>query len=1311
MENYVLYDEIGRGENTIVYKGRRKGTINFVAIYCIEKSVRAEITNRVRLTHELNHENVVSFHEWYETSNHLWIVVELCTGGTLKQVIEQDQHLPEACIRKFGRCILRGLYYVHSIGIVFSNLTTQKVLLDGEGNLKLSDFTLARVPGEDLQAIFQQTMEDFEELVEVDSSRVSVDKSYAAPEVLKQGLFSQAGDFWSFGCILYEMFTGTTPFSSSSDDLMANLESANFVSPRSKVLSAQHTEKPSREFMNLLNGLIQPDPAKRFDWNSISEHPFWKGNILNETFDRPITLVTGGDASDAEDRGMDTLNASTSKLAQSLRMTQELRSSLRPKTGEDPKLAQGTQGTSVNVNNPKAKVRGNEKGGANSDTQGREPKATLEAAESTTPRDNRAQSTKGDSDCRGTKSTQRASNVNQDSYSLSEWKQLIYTSSDLSTGAIIDNPKISKVLDTKFEAKSLPAPSIGLEGIKALSEDQLKNHVKPFVDVLTPAEKNNTLQKAKLHVASYLMKVSCEALSNMLVNQYRLLNVVVNHVKTNGLQEMRAKYCRLIGIVAQNCSRVNHGTNLMEVIVILTEVLRDSFRNVKIKQSVLPAIGEVLFLIAAQEEKEGSSIDSWTIPSISFTMVTRCLREGEESITQHFAAKIVENIAATSGVHSNKFSTTEVALLLWNLFCHSSNDSLKIVAISALCRINKLNTAIFPSVIDKVGLQRVLDSMAANSKIQQPVLTMFLSMLSNGQHVSRLTQDKDFIVRVMKMLESPIATVRAKFFLLLLIVIENSTEMLVYMCNQRLVVYIERDCKKQMSARADQSQHYSLNYLNQCLEQLMLIIVNTFPVVLQDVVATLDSVSGRKHPSTLQIKQMKATLPLFGMSVFLISSQVFRNRILNEDIVTKLGQLLTHVQMIDSGETCIDSSNSANLSDEFKKTCLGCVESIVQHPQIIVSYCSEMVDGLMPPLSNLVINSDNADIRLMALLLLSEITSEVLSHCLSAETSVVKAIKNRVLSNFVSILVPNFEQILIYQDPMPAYGLKMLANILETFPASIKDIESAGIIPIMFQVLSEHETDLTGTVVLSLVNIFNTIVTTKGANLDNLYELGLADNLCSLFLTVSSNMRSSEEQNRNSGSAFLNEKDLKAVNTLASGILECLQNLLKYASNIVRVTLQQKNANGATDTSKAEALLLRNKVFMQLMSPLIQMLTSTETDIQELACNILFILVQLYGGADDSTDDVNIISSDNLICIRKALQEFDMKKQRILLRFLKRVLSSDRNHVEEFKRSPLSTDMTEAIQKLAIGNSLSGGTNTDVTVSSVAKEILKIIHA
>lgn len=47
MENFVLYEEIDHHDHTVVHKGRRKETINFVAIHCIDKCRRPEITNLV----------------------------------------------------------------------------------------------------------------------------------------------------------------------------------------------------------------------------------------------------------------------------------------------------------------------------------------------------------------------------------------------------------------------------------------------------------------------------------------------------------------------------------------------------------------------------------------------------------------------------------------------------------------------------------------------------------------------------------------------------------------------------------------------------------------------------------------------------------------------------------------------------------------------------------------------------------------------------------------------------------------------------------------------------------------------------------------------------------------------------------------------------------------------------------------------------------------------------------------------------------------------------------------------------------------
>ena len=60
----------------------------------------------------------------------------------------------------------------------------------------------------------------------------------------------------------------------------------------------------------------------------------------------------------------------------------------------------------------------------------------------------------------------------------------------------------------------------------------------------------------------------------------------------------------------------------------MTEVIRDNTRNSKLKQGILPALGELLFLVATQEERKGHSIEPWTVPAITYTMMTRCIREG-----------------------------------------------------------------------------------------------------------------------------------------------------------------------------------------------------------------------------------------------------------------------------------------------------------------------------------------------------------------------------------------------------------------------------------------------------------------------------------------------------------------------------------------------------------------------------------------------------------------------------------------------------------------------------------------------------------
>ena len=88
MNNYHIYEEVGRGKFSVVYKGRKKKTFEYVAVKSVERSRRKKLLNEVGIFHNLQHRNILKFYNWYETRNHLWIIFEYCCGGDVFQILE-----------------------------------------------------------------------------------------------------------------------------------------------------------------------------------------------------------------------------------------------------------------------------------------------------------------------------------------------------------------------------------------------------------------------------------------------------------------------------------------------------------------------------------------------------------------------------------------------------------------------------------------------------------------------------------------------------------------------------------------------------------------------------------------------------------------------------------------------------------------------------------------------------------------------------------------------------------------------------------------------------------------------------------------------------------------------------------------------------------------------------------------------------------------------------------------------------------------------------------------------------------------------
>ncbi|XP_034518068.1 serine/threonine-protein kinase ULK4 isoform X4 [Ailuropoda melanoleuca] len=1236
MENFILYEEIGRGSNTVVYKGRRKGTINFVAVLCTDKCKRPEITNWVRLTHEIKHKNIVTFHEWYETSNHLWLVVELCTGGSLEMVIAQDENLPEDVVREFGVDLITGLHHLHHLGILFCDLSPGKILLEGPGTLKFSNFCLAKVEGENLEEFFalvaaEEGGGDSGEnvLKKTLKSRAKGSLTYTAPEILRGADFSITSDLWSLGCLLYEMFSGKPPF--FSETFSELVDKIFYEDPLPPIPKDPSLPKASSDFINLLDGLLQKDPQKRLTWAGLLQHSFWK------------------DAFTRKDQESSPEDSNVSRKVMEHSGTQDSKEFLKPSSGQAKGEKSGQRlSHSFRLENPtELRPKSTVEGQPNESMflLSSRPTPRTSTAVGLSPGEDRTQH----SPQKTSPSTKNTSEHLSQQDLESQMRELIYMDSDLVVTPIIDNPKIMKQPPIKFDPKLLHLPAHSVDKLVFLKDQDWNDFLQQVCSQIDSTEKSTGASRAKLNLLCYLCVVAGHRDVATRLLHSPLFQLLIQHLRIAPNWDIRAKVARVIGLLASHTTELQENTPVTE------------------------------------EEKKKNPRECWAVPLASYTVLMRCLREGEERVVNHMAAKIIENVCTTFSAQAQGFITGEIGPVLWYLFKHSTVDSLRITAISALCRITRHSPTAFQNVIEKVGLNSVINSLAsAICKVQQYMLTLFTAMLSCGIHLQRLIQEKDFVSTIIRLLDSPSTSIRAKAFLVLLYILIHNHDMLLLSCQARLVMYIERDSRKTTPGKEQQSSN---EYLSKCLDLLIRHIVQELPRILGDILNVLANVSGRKHPSTIQAKQLKMCLPLMPIVLHLVTSQVFRPQVVTEEFLFSYGTILSHIKSVDSGETNIDGAIGLMASEEFIKITLSAFEAIIQYPILLKDYCSTVVDYILPPLVSLV-QSQNVEWRLFSLRLLSETISLLVNQEVGDGKKEANVnFDSNLLALIRDVLLPQCEHILTEPDPVPAYALKLLVAMTEHNPTFTRLVEESKLIPLIFEVILEHQENVLGNTMQSVIALLNNLVACKDSNMKLLYEQGLVHHVCDLFTETAALCLDVDNKNNNETAA-----------ALLFSLLDILHGMLTYTSSVVRLALQAQKSGSGGDTQAAEDLLLLSRPLTDLISLLIPLLPNEDPEIFEVSSKCLSILVQLYGG--ENPDSLSPENAENFADLLTSKE--DPKEQKLLLKILRRMVTSNEKHLESLKDAG---SLLQALEWLAPA----GGSSADSAVASLALEILQAV--
>ncbi|MEW2465882.1 MULTISPECIES: serine/threonine-protein kinase [unclassified Streptomyces] len=220
---YRLLELIGRGGMGEVWRARDESLGRRVAVKCLKPIgpdhdhsftgvLRERFRREARVAAGLQHPGVTVVHDFGESDDVLYLVMELLQGRNLSQLLVDNKHrpLPLADIVDIAEQVASALAYTHRQGIVHRDLKPANIVRTGDGTVKICDFGIARL-GHDIGFTTRLT----------GTGIAMGTPHYMSPEQIGGEPVDQRSDLYSLGCVLYEIATGVPPF--DRDDAWAVL--------------------------------------------------------------------------------------------------------------------------------------------------------------------------------------------------------------------------------------------------------------------------------------------------------------------------------------------------------------------------------------------------------------------------------------------------------------------------------------------------------------------------------------------------------------------------------------------------------------------------------------------------------------------------------------------------------------------------------------------------------------------------------------------------------------------------------------------------------------------------------------------------------------------------------------------------------------------------------------------------------------------------------------------------------------------------------------------------------------------------------
>ncbi|GLU13821.1 hypothetical protein SLE2022_304310 [Rubroshorea leprosula] len=264
---YEIGKLLGHGTFAKVYHARNVKTGDSVAIKVLDKEkilkggLVAHIKREVAILRRVRHPNIVQLFEVMATKSKIYFVMEYVRGGELFNKVAKGR-LREDVARKYFQQLISAVAFCHARGVYHRDLKPENLLLDENGNLKVSDFGLSAVSDQIRQDGLFHTF--------------CGTPAYVAPEVLaRKGYDAAKVDIWSCGVILFVLMAGYLPFNDRNVMAMyKKIYKGEFRCPRWF----------SPELIKLLTRLLDTNPDTRITIPEIMENMWFKKGFKHIKF-------------------------------------------------------------------------------------------------------------------------------------------------------------------------------------------------------------------------------------------------------------------------------------------------------------------------------------------------------------------------------------------------------------------------------------------------------------------------------------------------------------------------------------------------------------------------------------------------------------------------------------------------------------------------------------------------------------------------------------------------------------------------------------------------------------------------------------------------------------------------------------------------------------------------------------------------------------------------------------------------------------------------------------------------------------------